>query len=67
MEEAIVKMTESVNRLAIIEDQQLAYLPAVDRAFKEVEDIKKMQTEHEKQIILNARTSVWVDATGLVV
>jgi Na+(H+)/acetate symporter ActP len=61
LEAAVTKMAESVSRLAIMEERQMADRQAVERAFKEIADIKKQQAEHEKMIILNARTSAWVE------
>jgi hypothetical protein len=61
LEEAIGKMADSVNRLAIMEERQMADRAAVERAFTEISKLKEMTMEHEKQIMLNARTSIWVE------
>ena len=61
LEEAIGKMAESVNRLAIMEERQLADRQAVERAFGEIEKLRVIANDHEKQLTLNARTSIWVE------
>lgn len=61
LEKAVTNMAASVNRLAVMEERQMADRQAVERAFKEIAEIKKQQVEHERQILLNGRTSVWVE------
>jgi hypothetical protein len=61
LEEAIGKMAESVNRLAIMEERQMADRQAVERAFTEIKRLQEITVEHEKQIILSARATVWVE------
>lgn len=61
LEEAIGKMAEGFNRLLIMEERQMADRQAVDRAFIEIAKLQASVVEHEKQIILSARASVWVE------
>ena len=61
LEDAIGKMAESVNRLAIMEERQMADRQAVERAFAEIAKLQAVTVEHEKQIIISARASVWVE------
>jgi hypothetical protein len=61
LEAVVDKMADSVNRLAVMEERQLADRQAVDRAFAEIESIKKRVITAELQLSLQARSSVWVE------
>jgi uncharacterized protein YbaP (TraB family) len=61
LEAVVDKMADSVNRLAVMEERQLADRQAVERAFKEIAELKQQVAANEKQILLQSRTSVWVE------
>lgn len=61
LETVVDKMADSVNRLAVMEERQLSDRQAVERAFAEIETLKKQVIANEKQLILSARTNVWVE------
>ena len=61
VEAAVEKMADSINRLAIMEERQMADRQALERAFSEIAKLKESSVAQEKQIILNHRTSVWVE------
>jgi len=68
LEQVVDKMAESINRLAIMEERQLADRQAVERAFNEIAELKKQLAttrekivDTEKQLLLHGRTNVWVE------
>jgi len=61
LETVVDKMADSINRLAVMEERQMADRQAVERAFGEIETLKKQVINNEKQLLLQSRTSQWVE------
>lgn len=61
MKTVLRSLTEAINRLALIEQQQQQTAAAIERAFKTIEKVEARLVAVELQMQNVARTSSWVD------
>lgn len=61
MKTVLRELTSAVNKLALVEQQQVQMAQAIERAFGTIEKIENRVTEIEKRLPEVTRTSIWVD------
>ena len=61
IDRTLTRITDSIDRLVLVEERQAQTHQAVERSFKAIDALEKRITPLELSNTINARTSVWVE------